>query len=70
MLRPMFGHRPKPKRFDLPLRYYDPEKEARESDREKRRIKFQTHNRVRPKQSITIVFFALLLAFIVYLISL
>jgi hypothetical protein len=27
MIKPMFGHTPKPRKFDLPLRYYDPEEE-------------------------------------------
>jgi len=66
----MFGFRPKPKKFDLPLRYYDPEKEARENDRVKRRIKFQTHNRVKPKQNVRVLAFALLLSLVVYLITL
>lgn len=70
MLRPMFGFRPKPKKFDLPFRYYDPEKEAREQDRRKRRIKFETHNRVKPKQNVRVLALALLLSLVVYLISL
>ena len=70
MIRPMFGYRPKPKKFDLPFRYYDPEKEEREKDRRKRRIKFQTHNRVQPKQFRRVVLYAALLFFIVYIISL
>ena len=39
MIKPMFGYRPKPKQFDLPLRYYDPEKEEREKNRARRRVK-------------------------------
>jgi hypothetical protein len=27
MIRPMMGHRAKPKKFDLPLRYYNPEED-------------------------------------------
>ena len=70
MIRPMFGFRPKPKKFDLPLRYYDPEKEERENSRERRRIKFETHNRVRPKQFSRVVFLAATLGLVVYIISL
>lgn len=70
MIRPMFGYRPKPKKFDLPFRYYDPEKEEREKNRRKRRIKFQTHNRVQPKQFTRVILYALLLSIVVYIISL
>ena len=70
MIRPMFGYRPKPKQFDLPMRYYDPEKEEREKNRRKRRIKFQTHNRVQPKQFTRVIMYAVLLSFVVYIISL
>ena len=31
MMKPMFGHRPKPKQFDLPLRYYNPEEDEKEN---------------------------------------
>tara|TARA_R110002096_G_scaffold28336_4_gene85886 strand:- start:4858 stop:5064 length:207 start_codon:yes stop_codon:yes gene_type:complete len=66
----MFGFRPKPKKFDLPLRYYDPEKEERENNRERRNITFETHNRVRPKQFSRVVSLAVLLGLVVYIISL
>lgn len=69
MIKPMFGFRPKPKKFDLPCRYYDPEKEARENDRRKRHIKFETHNRVKPKQNIRVLGLALLLCLVVYIIT-
>ncbi len=67
MIRPMFGGQRKPKKFDLTFRYYDPEKDEREKRR--RRIKFQTNNRVKPKQFVRIVFFAVLLSFVVYLMT-
>lgn len=67
MIRPMFGFRPKPKQFDLPFRYYDPEKDEKEKRR--RRIKFQTHNRVKPKQFSRVIFLALLLSLVVYIIT-
>lgn len=67
MIRPMFGFRPKPKKFDLPFRYYDPEKD--EQEKRRNRIKFQTHNRVKPKQGLRVVFLALFLSLVVYIIS-
>ena len=30
-MKPMFGHRPKPKQFDFPLRYYNPEEDEKEN---------------------------------------
>lgn len=67
MMKPMFGHRPKPKRFDLPLRYYNPEED--EKEKRKKRIKFQTHNRVQPKQFARVFFLFILLSLVVYLIG-
>jgi hypothetical protein len=63
----MFGHRPKPKRFDLPLRYYNPDED--EKEKRKKRIKFQTHNRVQPKQFARVFFLFILLSLVVYLIG-
>lgn len=68
MLRPMFGYRPKPKQFDLPLRYYDPEKDEKEKRR--KRIKFETHTRRRPAQFTRVLSLAILLAIVIYLITL
>lgn len=65
MLKPMFGHRPKPKKFDLPLRYYDPKKE----ERRKQRIRIRT-NRRRPKQGLRVLMFAAGLAMVVWIITL
>lgn len=41
MIRPMFGHRPKPKKFNMPLRYYNPE----EDEKKKRRIRIKVKRR-------------------------
>lgn len=68
MINPMFGRQPKPKRFDLPLRYYDPSKDEREL--RKRRLNFQRNTRVHRKQAGKTIMLAILLAFIVYIISL
>lgn len=67
MIRPMFGYRPKPKKFDLPFQRYDPEKD--EKEKRKKRIKFQTHNRVKPAQFTRVIMLALLLSLVVYIIS-
>ena len=67
MMKPMFGHRPKPKQYDLPLRYYNPEEDEKEN--RKKRIKFQSHNRVQPKQFVRVFFLFILLSLVVYLIG-
>lgn len=41
MIRPMFGHRPKPRKFNMPLRYYNPE----EDEKKKRRIRIKVKRR-------------------------
>ena len=41
MIRPMFGHRPKPRKFNMPLRYYNPE----EDEKKKRRIRIKVRRR-------------------------
>lgn len=64
MLKPMFGHRPKPKKFDIPLRYYDP----KEDERRKQRIRIE-RKRKRPKQGPKIIMYALILAFVVWLMT-
>ena len=68
MIKPMFGHRPKPKKFDYPFRYYDPEKD--EKEKRKKRIKFESYTTRKPRQFSRVVFYVVLLSIIVYLISL
>jgi len=41
MIKPMFGHRPKPRKFNMPLRYYNPE----EDEKRKRRIRIKVRRR-------------------------
>lgn len=65
MLKPMFGHRPKPKKFDLPLRYYDPKKE----ETRKERIRIQSTTRRRDGQAGRVLLYAGLLFFVVWIIS-
>lgn len=37
----MFGHRPKPRKFNMPLRYYNPE----EDEKRKKRIRIKVSRR-------------------------
>ncbi len=64
MLKPMFGHRPKPRKFEMPLRYYDP----KDDDRRRKRIHIKMRRR-KDKQGIKIVLYAVGLALVVWLIS-
>lgn len=68
MLKPMFGYRPKHKKFDLPFRYYDPEKD--EKEKRKRRIHIKRINKRQPAQLRRVIAFAILLSFIIYLMTL
>jgi hypothetical protein len=65
MLKPMFGYRPKAKRFEYQPRYYDPA----EDEKRKRRIRIETHNRRKPKQVQKVFALAALLFLVVYVIS-
>ncbi len=65
MLKPMFGHRPKPKKFDLPLRYYDPKEEEKKKDR----IRIQSKTRRPNRQGTKVLIYAFLLFMVVYIIS-
>lgn len=67
MIRPMFGHRPKPRKFDMPLRYYNPEEE----ERRRRRIRIQPASRRRRDrgQGARIILYAAGLAVVVYIMS-
>lgn len=68
MLKPMFGNNPKPKKFDMPLRYYDPEKDR--EDR-KERIKFERHHtRGSDKQGLRVIMYAAGLGMIIWVMSL
>ncbi len=65
MLKPMFGRQPRPRKFDLPLRYYDPA----EDERRKQRIKIETYHRRRPNQGLRVLSMAILLMLILWIIS-
>lgn len=64
MIKPMFGHRPKPKKFDYQYRYYDPKKE----ERKRRRIKIERKHK-KHHQGRSVLLYALGLALVVYIIS-
>jgi len=65
MIRPMFGHRAKPKKFDLPLRYHDPKKDLKR----RQRIKFKSNSSRKRSQTIRIIVMALGLAFVIWVIT-
>ncbi|MEX0593615.1 MAG: hypothetical protein WD115_02475 [Balneolaceae bacterium] len=66
MIKPMFGHRPKPKRFELPLRYHNPEKELPRSER----IRIERPDRARHEgQPRRVLVYAGLLLFVFWVIS-
>ncbi len=64
MIRPMFGPRKKPKKFNMPLRYYDP----KEDERRRRRIRIKPKRR-KSKQGMRVFVYAVGLAFVVWIIS-
>lgn len=63
MIKPMFGHQPKPKKFDYPFQHYDPEKE----ERKKRRIKIERPHK-KHHQGRSIFLYAVGLGIVVYII--
>ncbi len=64
MIKPMFGHRPKNKKFEYKFRYYDP----KEAERKKRRIKIERKHR-KSHQGRSVLMYALGLALVVWIIS-
>ncbi|MEX0904342.1 MAG: hypothetical protein WD028_01395 [Balneolaceae bacterium] len=66
MIRPMFGRQKKPKKFDMPLRYYNP----KEEERRRRRIRIQPTTRRRDRgQNVRVLLYAAGLAVVIYIIS-
>jgi len=68
MIRPSMGRRTKPKKFEIPLRYYDPEEE----EKRKKRIHIKTRSlsrRQREKsQNVRILVYAVGLVAVIFLI--
>jgi hypothetical protein len=65
MMRPMFGRQPRPRKFDLPLRYYDPAQD----ERRRQRVRIDAGRNRRPNQPMRVVSMAVLLGLIVWFIS-
>jgi hypothetical protein len=62
MIKPMFGHRPKVKKFKYKYRYYNPEKEKSRRERIKiRRTRKKSH------QGRSVLMYALGLAMVIYI---
>lgn len=66
MIRPMFGKQRKPRKFDMPLRYYNPKEEERR--RKRIRIKPNTRRRERA-QGARVLLYAAGLAIVIYIIT-
>jgi len=60
----MFGHTPKPKRFNYEFRYYDPKKD----ERDRRRIKIERKH-AKYHQGRSVLLYALGLALVIYIIT-
>jgi len=65
MIKPMFGHRPKPRRFNMPLRYYNPE----EDEKRRRRIRIKM-TRKKDRYSGRLLIYIVGLSAVVWVISL
>ena len=65
MLKPMFGFRAKPRKFDMPLRYYDPEKEKKR----RQRMRFESKRKRHRAQNIRVVLYALGLIMVIWIIT-
>ncbi|SMO40572.1 hypothetical protein SAMN06265218_10253 [Fodinibius sediminis] len=62
MIKPMFGYRPKPRKFNYPFRHHDPEKEK--SRRERLQIK---RNHKKYHQGRSVLMYALGLSLVIYI---
>lgn len=62
MIKPMFGHRPRPKKFKYPFRHHDPEKEKSR----KERIKIQRSHK-KYHQGRSVLMYALGLSLVIYI---
>lgn len=66
MIRPMMGRRAKPKKFDMPLRYYNPEEE----NKRRQRIRFKSKTRRKDSQGFRVLAYAIGLCFVIWVITL
>jgi hypothetical protein len=65
MLKPMFGHRAKPRKFDMPTRYYDPEKEKKR----RQRMKFESNRKRHRAQNMRVLLYVFGLIFVIWVIT-
>ena len=65
MIKPMFGFRAKPKKFDMPLRYYNPEKDKKR----RQRMRFESKRKRHRAQNIRVILYALGLIFVIWVIT-
>lgn len=65
MFQPMFGFRAKPKKFDMPLRYYDPEKDKKR----RQRMRFESNRKRHRAQNIRILLYAVGLMLVIWIIT-
>ena len=65
MIRPMMGRRAKPKKFDMPLRYYNPEEE----NRRRKRIQIKTRHRRKDGQGIRVLVYAVGLGIVIWIMT-
>lgn len=65
MIRPMFGSGSKPRKFDMPLRYYDP----KEDEKRRKRMRFKSNRSRHRAQNIRILIYAIGLGLVVWLIA-
>lgn len=66
MIRPMMGRRAKPKKFDMPLRHYNPEEE----NKRRQRIQFKTKSRREDSQGFRVLAYAIGLGIVIWVITL
>lgn len=62
MIKPMFGHRPKPKKFNYKFQHHDP----KEDERRKQRIKIRRSHK-KYHQGRSVLMYALGLALVIYI---
>lgn len=65
MLKPMFGFRAKSRKFDMPLRYYDPEKEKKL----RQRMRFKSKRNRHRAQNIRVVLYVIGLIMVIWIIT-
>ncbi len=65
MLSPMFGHRPRHKKFNLPFRHYDPQ----DDERRKKRLKIKRPYK-KSHQTRSVILLSLGLVFVIWVITL